>query len=442
LNDLLARKQLEVIQMVRITLLRSAGLAVAAAFLSTVAFSQAGQVEGTVKVKQADGTAKPAAGVQIDIYRTDIKQRFDPIKTDKNGHYVRLGLPLQGTYIFVFSGPAASPTYLNNVRITQMPVVDTTLDAGEGQTLTLEEIQKQIAQQKAGGGGGAMPQPGKTLSPAEKAKLEAAQKEMEASAKEGKELQASFDMAVKHFNEGVRLKTENNYVAALTEFEESTKLDPGKNKNFVEIAHRSNAQVAETNYQLGADKFNKKDRAGAKPHFEQAVTSINKAIAVASAVTEEPTVNNDLITYYGILEKNARILVENYGEAKLVDDTVKAIEKAEALDALNKNKWGVLKADMFRSAGRTDDAVAAYKKVIAADPTAVDALYGLGLTLIAGTERAQIQEGANTLADFVAKAPATDKRVPIVKDALEGVKNAYKVEAEKPAAPARGRRKP
>ncbi|HYV07425.1 MAG TPA: hypothetical protein VFB82_22715, partial [Blastocatellia bacterium] len=81
----------------------------------------------------------------------------------------------------------------------------------------------------------------------------------------------------------------------------------------------------------------------------------------------------------------------------------------------------------------TDDAVAAYKAVLAADPANIDALYGLGLTLIAGTEKTQIQEGANTLADFVSKAPATDKRVAIVKEALEGVKNAYKVEAEKPA---------
>ena len=418
-------------------LLRAAGLAAGLAFLSTVVFAQAGQVEGTIRLKQADGSTKPAAGVLIDIYRIDIKGHYD-VKTDKNGHFVRLGLPLQGTYLFVFSGPGATPTWMNNVRITQMPVVDTTLDAGDGTTLTLEEVQKQMAMQKAGGGAPAA----KTLSPAERAKAEAAQKELEASAKEGKELQASFDLAVKHFNEGVRLKTAENYAAALSEFEQSTMLDPGKNKNFVEIAHRSNAQVAETNYQLGADKFNKRDRNGAKPHFEQAVTSINKAIAVASAVSDDPTVNNDLITYYGILEKNARILVENYGAANLVDDTVKAIEKAEALDAANKNKWGVLKADMYRSAGRTDDAVAAYKKVIGADPAFVDALYGLGLTLIASTERAQIQEGANTLADFVSKAPPTDKRVAIVKDALEGVKNAYKVEAEKPAAPARGRRKP
>jgi tetratricopeptide (TPR) repeat protein len=423
--------------MFRTSLLRAAGLAAIAALLSTAAFAQVGQVEGTIRLKQADGSVKPAPGIQIDIYRLDIKGRYD-VKTDKNGRFVRLGLPLQGNYLFVFSGPGAMPTWMNNVRITQMPVVDTTLDPGDGSTLTLEDVQKQIGTQKSTGG--AAPPP-KAMSPAERAKAEAAQKELEASAKEGKALQESFDTAVKHFNEGVRLKTANNYEAALTEFEESSKLDPAKNKNFVEITHRANAQVAETNYQLGADKFNKKDRAGAKPHFEKAMTSINRAIDVASSATDDPTVNNDLIVYYGILEKNARILVENYGEAKLVDDTVKAISKAETLDATNKNKWGVLKADMYRSAGRTDEAVAAYKQVIAADPTAIDALYGLGLTLIASTERAQIQEGANTLADFVSKAPATDKRVPIVKDALEGVKNAYKVEAEKPA-PARGRRKP
>jgi cytochrome c-type biogenesis protein CcmH/NrfG len=97
-----------------------------------------------------------------------------------------------------------------------------------------------------------------------------------------------------------------------------------------------------------------------------------------------------------------------------------------------------MEADLFRNSGRTDEAVAAYKKVLAADANNPDALYGLGLTLIASTEKAQIQEGANALADFVAKAPPTDKRVPIVKDALEGVKNAYKVEAEKPAK--RGRK--
>ena len=424
--------------MFRMSLLRAAGLTAAVALLSTVVLAQTSQVEGTVKLKAADGSTKLAAGVLIDIYRIDIKGHYD-VKTDKNGHFVRLGLPIQGTYLFVFSGPGATPTWMNNVRIAQMPVVDTTLDPGDGRTLTLEEIQKQIAQQKTGGGGAPAP---KAISPADKAKLEAAQKEMEANAKEGKELQASFDSAVKHFNEGVRLKAASNYEAALSEFEESTKLDPSKNKNFIEIGHRANAQVAETHYQIGADKFNKKDRDGAKPHFEQAVTSINKAIAVASTATDEPTVTADLITYYSILDKNAQILVENYGQVNLVDATVKDLDKAETLDAANKNKWGVLKADLYRSGGRTDDAVAAYKKVLAADPNYADAIYGLGLSLIGSSERAQIQEGANALAEFLAKAPATDKRVPIVKSSLEELKNGLKIEAEKPAAPAKGRKKP
>jgi tetratricopeptide (TPR) repeat protein len=425
--------------MFRINLTRAVGLAAALAFLSTAAFAQAGQVEGTVKLKGADGSTKPAAGVLVDIYRRDIKSHYD-VKTDKNGHFVRLGLPLQGTYLFVFSGPGAMPTYMNNVRISQMPVVDTTLDPGDGRVLTLEDCEKQIAQQKTGGGGSAAPP--KQLSAADKAKLEAAQKEQEVAAKEGKALQESFDVAVKHFNEGVRLKTANNYEAALSEFEEAAKLDPGKNKNFVEIGHRSHAQVAETHYQLGADKFNKKDRNGAKAHFEQAVSEINKAIGVASGVTDDPSVSNDLITYYSILDKNAQILVENYGEANLVDETAKGLDKAEAIDTVNKNKWGVLKGDLLRSAGRTDDAVAAYKKVLAADPNYADAIYGLGLTLIGSSERAQIQEGANALAEFLAKAPATDKRVPVVKSSLEELKNGLKIEAEKPAAPAKGRKKP
>ena len=427
--------------MSRMGLLRTAGIVAAVALLSTMVFAQAGQVEGTVKLKAADGSLKPAAGILIDIYRLDIKGHYD-VKTDKSGHYVRLGLPLQGNYLFVFSGPGAMPTWMNNVRITQMPVVDTTLDPGDGSTLTLEQVQKQMAMQRAGGGAGQPPP--RTVSPGDKAKAEAAQKEQDAKLKEAKDLQSNFDQAREHYNAGVELMKTNNYQNALSEFEQASGVDPGKHAVILMLAYRANANLAEAHYQIGVDLFNKKQRPEAKTHFEAAVASVKKALALAPTDTAEnnPNLNNDLVIYYNILAKNVGLLVEYYGAADLVDPTIKEIDKAVAIDAVNINKWGVLKADMYRSAGRTDDAVAAYKKVIAADPGYVDALYGLGLTLIASSERPQIQEGANTLAEFVAKAPPTDKRVPIVKDALEGVKNAYKVEAEKPATPARGRKKP
>ncbi len=422
------------------SLLRAAEFAAAIVVLSTVVSAQSSQVEGTIKIKAEDGSKKPVAGALIDIYRLDIKGHFD-VKSDKNGHFIRLGLPLQGTYLFVVSAPGAAPTYMNNVRITQMPVVDVTLDPGDGHVLTLEEVQKAVGQQKSGGGGQAAAKP---VSPADKAKAETAQKEYETKVKEGQEVQASFDQARTHYNTGIEMMQATNYQNALSEFEAAAKVDPGKHAAIAMLAYRANANLAEAHYQLGVDLFNKKQRPEAKVHFEAAVVAVKKALTLAPNDTAEnnPNLNNDLVIYYNILSKNVMLLVEYYGAANLVDDTIKELDKAEALDAVNKNKWGVLKADMYRSAGRTDDAVAAYKRVLTGDPAYVDALYGLGLTLIASSERAQIQEGANTLADFVAKAPSTDKRVPIVKDALEGVKNAYKVEAEKPAAPAKRTRKP
>lgn len=424
--------------MFRKCLSKAVGLAAAIIFLSTLALAQMGQVEGTVRLG-----GKPAPGALIDIYRTDVRGHWDT-KTDKNGHYIHLGLPLAGTFIFVVSGPGMTPSYIQ-ARITQMPVVDFTVEAGDGHTLTLDEVQKAMK-----GGGGL---PAKSAPPADKAKAEASAKEQDAKVQEAKALQANFDQARVHYNTGLEMVKTNatlqddaakksNYTAALSEFEQAASVDPAKHAAMKLINYRANANLAEVHYQLGVDLFNKRQRDEAKPHFVAAVDVARKAIALASDDTTEnnPGLNADLIIYYNILTKNAMLLVEHFGAADLVEPTIKDIDHAATLDAANKSKWGVLKADVYRSAFKTDDAVAAYKQVIAADPANFDALYGLGLTLIASTERAQIQEGANTLAEFVAKAPPTDKRVPIVKDALEGVKNAYKVEAEKPATPARRKR--
>lgn len=423
--------------MFRISLSRISGIAVVVLFLSAVGWAQVGQVEGTVRIKVADGTKKPVPDALVDIYRTDIKGHWE-VKTDKNGHYVRLGLPLGGQFLFVLSGPGISPTYIAG-RITQMPVVDFAADPGEGQKLTLEDVQKAIAGQKAGGGGQTG---GARTAPVDKAKMEAAQKEQETKNKDAKELQENFDQARNHYNTGVDLMKATNYQNALSEFELASNVDPGKHAAMLLLSYRANANLAEAHYQIGVDLFNKRQRPEARTHFESALAASRKAIAGGSNDTAEnnPSLNTDLIVYYNIFIKNAGLLVEHYSSVDLVDETLKLVDKVAALDAVNKNKWGVMKADILRWAIKSEEAVAAYKKVLADDPAYADALYGLGLTLIGSTERAQIQEGANTLAEFVAKAPPTDKRVPIVKDALEGVKNAYKVEAEKPATPARRKR--
>ncbi|HMG36780.1 MAG TPA: carboxypeptidase regulatory-like domain-containing protein [Blastocatellia bacterium] len=423
---------------------RVAGLGAAIFVLAITAAAQTGQVEGNVKLKGDDNSMKPVPGALVEIYRLDIKGKYDS-KTDKTGHYVRLGLPLQGTYLFVVSGQGLQPTWVNGVKVSQQPVVDIVCSPGDGSTMTLEQIQAANAQQKAGGGGGGggagrAPQP----SAADKAKAEQADKEYQAKVKESKELQATFDVARQHYNTGVELSKASppNYQGALSEFEQATQVDASKHSAMLMLAYKANANLAESHYQIGVDLFNKKQRDEAKGHFEKAVEAARRAVDNASKDTVEnnPNLNNDKLMFYNILSKNVGLLVEHFGESNLVDDTIKSVDAAEALDPQNKTKWEITKGNLYRSAGRTDEAVAAYKGVLATDAKNLDALYNMGLALLGSPEKEKIQESVNALAAFVDAAPPSDKRVADAKSTIEAIRTQFKVEVEKPAKG--GRKKP
>lgn len=410
------------------------GLGVLMMLLSVIASAQTSQIEGNVKIKDAGGAMKPVPGALVDIYRIDIAGHWD-VKADKNGHYVRLGLPLQGTFLFVASGPGMQPTYMSGIRITQVPTLDIIGNPGDGNKLSPEQVQNLVADLKKGGTGAAQPGPSRGPSAADKAKAEAAAKENEARLKEGKELQASFDVARDHFMKGIELQKANNYEGALAELQQSAAVDTTKHKAMLEVAYKSNAQIAEAHYQIGADLYsNKKDRPGAKTHFEESRKAAQKAIELASTATDEPNINNELISYYSVLAKSDKVLIEIYRVNDIVGDAVKSLDKVQALDTANAVKWDLAKADLYRFADRTDDAVAGYKKVLASDPKNLDALFNIGLALLATNP----QESVNALADFVDKAPPTDKRVPDAKNTIAAIKEQFKIEAEKPAK--RGRK--
>src|SRR5947209_18735401 len=124
-----------------------------------VASAQTTQVEGTVKLTQADGTTVPVVGANVDIYRTDIKAEYH-VKTDKKGHYLHAGLPFVGTYTIVISAPAAQPSWASGLRFTNVQTKDFTLSPGDGSTLTLDKIKTLEA---SGGGSkpGGAPAPSK-----------------------------------------------------------------------------------------------------------------------------------------------------------------------------------------------------------------------------------------------------------------------------------------
>ena len=422
--------------MFRTCMKKAALLAALTTLLAVAASAQTMQIEGNVKLKAADGTLKPVANALIDLYRTDVKGHWD-VKTDKAGHFIRLGIPVQGTFLFVVSAPECQPTWANNIRVAQVPSLDFVLSPGDGSVPTYDQVMTAL---KTGTASPSSP----NVSAGDKAKMDAAAKERAEKVKEAQALQGARDEAINHFKQGVALKDAKNYEGAITEFEQAAAIDPGKHASFVEVAYKSRVQASEAHYQLGADLFNKKDKPGAKTHFEKAYEEAKQAIALASTVTDDPNLKNDLIIYHNIQIKNALLLAEHYGEMNVVDDSIKAIDNLETLDPPNKVKYEVQKGDLYRAAANSGDAsmtekaVATYKSVLASDPANLEALYNLGIALLGSSEKEKIQESLNYLSDFVAKAPATDKRVPDTKATIEAIKAQYKLEAEKPAK--RGRK--
>ena len=423
--------------MFSIVMKRAALLAALMMLLVAAASAQTMQIEGTVKLKDADGSLKPVANAQVDLYRTDIKGQFS-VKTDKNGRFIRLGIPLTGTYTIVASGPGCAPSWQVGVRVAQVPSIDFVLSPGDGKVPTYEEI---LAAMKGAPASSGAP----SMSAADKAKVEAAEKERAAENEKLKGLQTARDEAINHFKQGVAMRDAKNLQGALTEFEQAAAIDPSKHQSFIEVAHKANIQLSEAHYYLGADLFNNKQRDAAKPHFEAAYQAAQKALSYAATDTADPNIKNSQITYNQVLVKDALLLVEHFGEVKIVDDTVKALDTLETLDPANKGKYEVQKGDLYRFAGNTDPAmsekaVAIYKGILASDPNNIEALYNLGIALLGSTDKEKIQESLNYLSDFVAKAPATDKRVPDAKATVEAIKAQYKIEAEKPAQRGRSRK--
>src|SRR5437764_888990 len=182
-------------------LFRATLAALILAACGVVASAQTTQVEGTVKLKQADGTEVPVAGATVDIYRTDIKQEFH-VKTDKKGHYLHAGLPFVGTYTLIISAPGAQPTYASKLRFVQeeQRVRDFTLMPGDGSALTLDQVNKLDAASggaKSGGGGPALAE-----SKEAKAKREEMQKQVAEINKKNEDIKNSNEVVSRTFKAG------------------------------------------------------------------------------------------------------------------------------------------------------------------------------------------------------------------------------------------------
>ncbi|HEY0097675.1 MAG TPA: tetratricopeptide repeat protein [Pyrinomonadaceae bacterium] len=412
---------------------------VAALLLATFAVNASAQftatATGKVTLKQADGTEVPLPDALVEIHRTDIKQ-YKKVKTDKKGEYLYAGIDPTGVYTLVVSAPNATPSYIQNINLNRQSANNFSLNPGDGRTLTLAEIKaaggaKTPTAAAAPGATGAAAAPRMSAEEAKK-KQEELDKEIAAvKAKNARieERNAKLPEVFKAANEALKAK---NYDLAITTYDQAIEIDPAE-----AVVYRNKAIALRSR---GVDKYNAaaktKDQAGkesARADLKLATETMEKAITnyrtpqadrVASAPDAAKTDELDYLfqraeAYRVALQTNAQVDTEA---------GIKAFQEyiASETDAAKKTKAEASLGDALFQGGRVDESIAAYKAILASNPSNLDAIYGLGLALASDPTGAKTAEGRDMLEQFASKAPATDPRKQMAEEAVAGLNEALK----------------
>jgi tetratricopeptide (TPR) repeat protein len=403
--------------------------------------------EGTVKLKQANGTEVPLKDAVVKFYRIDIKQEFTA-KTDKNGRYVNAGIPLTGTFTIAFSGPGAQPTYLGNVKISNSPANSITLDPGDGSMLTLEQIKAASAGAGAGAGvakaGGA---PAMSAAEIKKLNEEAAKERAEIEAKNAKVVERNEKLPVvfKAANEAFTAK---KYDESIALFDQAIAIDPNE-----AVIYRNKMIVLRAR---AVDKFNAaakaKDQAGkdsARADLKLATETGEKALSVyrtpqanrVAPATPDAAKAEDL-EYLFQRAESYRVALQTNAQVD-TEAGVKAFQEyiAAETDQAKRTKAEAALGDALFFGGRVDESIAAYKSILASNPNNLDAIYGLGLALASDPTGAKTAEGRDMLQQFASKAPATDPRKQMAEEAIAGLNEALKPKPADKATTTTRRRK-
>ncbi len=426
----------------------SAALLVAA--FSVGAAAQTATFEGKVMLEQADKTVVPLQGATVHFVRTDIKQDLGIVKTDKNGKYVRVGVPFVGTYTLLISAPNSTPAYQLDVRPGQRPVNDFTLYPGDGRAVTLEEARANAAASGKPAPAGASPTDvanAKKKAAEMAAEIERVNKENARAA----EFNAKVPEILKAGNEAYAAK---NYDMALAKYDEGIAAAPEEH-----VFYQNKAVVLTGR---GTDKYNAafktKDNAAkeaARAELKTAVDSAEKAVALFRAkqtkgqppaagapVAGEKKLGDELAALNVRADAYRLALltytqVDNEAAAKAIEEYVNAEP-----DANKKNKMQAALGEALLNAGKVDESIAKFRQILASNPGNVDAMRGLGISLAAKAtpeDPAPLVEAVKMMEMFTEKAPADHKQKPEVAAMAEELKGSIKEYSNKPQAQEKAR---
>jgi tetratricopeptide (TPR) repeat protein len=421
------------------------------------ASAQTGQLRGHVFIQQADGTKVPAAGAQVDVYRTDLPGKY-PSKANKSGEFVYAGLPYTGTYVIAVSAPNAAPTVRGGVKVGRDIDFELVMTPGNGQRLTEEQAK--------GSGGGAEKTSGSSSasggeSAADRAKREEMEKKNAEVIEANKKIENANQVIGDSFRGGNTALTAKNYDEAIRLYDTGIAADadhPGVPSLL------TNKSVALR--MRGVDRFNaavqSKDEAAKTSGIEAAKADFKASAESASAAVDKlkklptPTDPAELKQYetnkYFALTARAesmRLFTTKVDQTKADVATVAYQEYIAAEpDAAKKTKAQKDYAQMlFETAADVaayERVVAEYQKILEANPEDTVALLRIGQAMfnigaLNNNDKAKYQEAANYLQRYVDKAPDTDPLKAEAKDLIGALKAQANVTPEKTTRPPRRR---
>jgi tetratricopeptide (TPR) repeat protein len=421
-------------------------LAIAAAAVFAAQAQTSAPVRGVVKLQKADGTQTPVTGATVESYRVDLGKGAGPSSTtNKKGEFTFVGFQLGGMYALAVSGPGISPVVEPQVKAGNENVT-IIVSEGDGRKPSEEEVREFVAS-------GAWKAPAGTKPGAKtKEQEELERKNAEIMAK-NKDLENRNEIIQRAVKEGNDAYTAKNYDIAIVKYTEGIDADPDfvgsapillSNRSLVlrdraRDLFNQTVKSADATTKLQNYAKVKKDLGDAADGFTRALNVIKNAPAAdikdANAVNAQKTkVLQGALEIYQLMVRSEQVDPEKIEQAKVI---LNEYSNAQT-DAAKKIEAKLTIADLYRVAADSNNAIAAYKDILATNPDNVDALAGAGLSLVnlgfLNTDKAAMQEGANFLQKFIAVAPETHRYKQDAAGLIEALK-AENVAPQKASAP-------
>jgi len=434
--------------MIRKFFLMSIFVSIAALAAASSAFAQAGaQVRGEVKLTKADGTVVPVEDAVIEAFRTDSGRGGPPAsKTNKRGAFVFAFVPFGQTFVLSVSAPGIHPTIQPNVKAGQENIV-INVSAGDGKKFTEDEVRQALA--------GAATTPSGEMTAEQKkaqAEFEKQKAEIENKNKKIESENAIISQALKDGNAAFNAK---DWDLAITKYTEGIAASPNFAGSAPVLLNNKGAALREravakfnTTVKLTDLSAKVEGYKAVKADLGEAADAYNRSLTLLK--NAQPTEiadpkNKESQTATAL--NGARDAFRLMAQTEQVDET--KIELAKTLipeylaietDAARKGQAQMILGDLYRVVGDADNAITEYRKVLETSPDNLDAMAGLGLSLVnAGyisNNKEQLQEGANILQKFASAAPDNHKFKADAVGLIENLKTEQKITPQK-SAPAR-----